>query len=81
MNIQTPASVAVFAASVASIASFDFFDTDDFYDSIFGYDEFESHSIRFETYEYNSTYAPRNLGSMFIFLIIVHVIAVLLLLR
>ena len=40
MNVRAPASVSVFVSNLANLVAFDFYNTDDIYDQLFGYNVF-----------------------------------------
>jgi len=52
MNARVPASATIIVSNLASLVAFDLYDTDEFYDKLFGYDVFEPHSVSFETFDY-----------------------------
>jgi len=80
-NVTVPATCISFNSALSEIISFDFWDTDDFFDETFEYDEIDPPSARFENLGYESYFAPRNMGTLTIFIAIIYFLVFVLMLR
>jgi len=70
VNVSLPANASMFFAYLLQIVAFDVVPTDNAYDTIFSFEESKPVTTNFELMGYESVYAIRNLGSMFLIFIL-----------
>ena len=77
LDVLMPANCGYFFSFLMTIASFDIIPTDDLYASMFKLPESEPINQNFEIIGYESIYFVMNLGSLFIFMSMIPIAAII----
>jgi len=77
VNISMPGNASVFFGYLLQIVAFDMVPTDDPYDAIFGFETSKPVSLNFELIGYESVYFIRNMGSMFLLILLTTFVVIL----
>ena len=76
-NLTLPEDAAKFYRGIAQISSFDFYDTNDFINTVLNLESTKPFNDSFKEFGYTSVYAINNMGTMIIFYVIYPVLVII----